>query len=204
MILEKRNRMEKVSRTMCLLLAAVEIALLASCAHKPAYSEMDTNKSSRNQNHNQNQNAEAQANASTAAADQTSPANAAGPAPAPASAPFKPPSFLDQAKGQIKDLPSYPNANRVSLQIAPIEGVNTMSIGFTSSDSMDKIAAFFERVIKDNKWTVSDKIIDPEFSEWTLKKGNDENAKVQVKKDQRTGAMNIAIVRGEKLDAAIK
>ena len=79
-----------------------------------------------------------------------------------------------------------------------------MSLGFTTTDPMDKITAFFERVIKDNKWTVIDKIIDPEFSEWTLKKGEDNSAKVQVKKDQQTGALNIVMVRGEKLDAASK
>ena len=39
---------------------------------------------------------------------------------------------------------------------------------------MDKIAAFFERVTKENKWTVINKIIDPEFSEWNLKKGPDD------------------------------
>jgi len=79
-----------------------------------------------------------------------------------------------------------------------------MSVGFTTTDAMDKITAFFERVIKENKWIVADKIIDPEFSEWTLKKGEDNDAKVQVKKDQKTGAMGIVIVRSEKLEAPSK
>jgi hypothetical protein len=85
-----------------------------------------------------------------------------------------------------------------------MEGVNTMSLAFTTTDPMDKIAAFYEKVIKDNKWTVIDKIIDPEFSEWTLKKGKDNSAKVQVKKDQQTSALNIVMVRGEKLEAPSK
>lgn len=79
-----------------------------------------------------------------------------------------------------------------------------MALGFTTTDPMNKIAAFYEKVIKDNKWTVIDKIIDPEFSEWTLKKGEDNSAKVQVKKDERTGALNIVMVRGEKLEAPSK
>lgn len=79
-----------------------------------------------------------------------------------------------------------------------------MSLGLRSNDPMDKIAAYYERVIKDNKWTVTDKIIDPEFSEWNLKKGDDNNAKVQVKKDQQSGAMNIVIVRAEKIEGASK
>ncbi len=90
------------------------------------------------------------------------------------------------------------------MQIGPMQGMNTMSLGFTTRDPMDKITAFFERVIKENKWTVADKVIDPEFSEWTLNKGEDNNAKVQVKKDQQTGALGIVIVRSEKLVAPSK
>ena len=67
---------------------------------------------------------------------------------------------------------------------------------------MDKIAEFYERIIKENKWTVVDKVRDPEFSEWTLTKGNDNSAKVQVKKDQQSAALDIIIVRGEKLPGA--
>jgi hypothetical protein len=199
--------MNKEARLLCLLmLLTAVVAGLAGCAHKPAYSEMDANKSSRNQNQNQNQNqtTEGQVAASTPAAAEPPGTGAAQPAPAPAAVPFKSPSFVDQAKGAIKDLPSYPNAYRVSAQIGPIQGVNTMSLGFTSTDPMDKITAFFGRVIKDHRWTVVDKIIDPEFSEWTLKKGEDNNAKVQVKKELKTGAMSIVMVRGEKLDVPSK
>lgn len=189
--------MNKEARLLCLSLAAALIAGLAGCAHRPAYSEMDANRASRNQN-------EGQATASTPAAAEPAASEAAQPAPAPPPAAFKSPSFLDQAKGGIKDLPAYPNANRVSAQLGPMQGLNTMSLGFTTNDPMDKITAFFERAIKDNKWTVIDKIIDPEFSEWTLKKGEDNSAKVQVKKDQKTSALNIVMVRTEKLEAPSK
>lgn len=193
--------MNKEARLLSLLLTAAVIAGLAGCAHKPAYSEMDANRTSRNQN----QNAEAQATApAPAAAEPPAATEAAQPAPAPPPVAFKSPSFLDQATGGIKDLPAYPNAYRVSAQLGPMQGVNTMALGFTSTDPMAKIAAFYEKVIKDNKWTVIDKIIDPEFSEWTLKKGEDNSAKVQVKKDERTGALNIVMVRGEKLEAPSK
>ena len=77
--------------------------------------------------------------------------------------------------------------------------MNTITLALKTTDPMDKITAFYERVIRDNKWTVIDKIIDPEFSEWSLKKGEDNSAKVQVKKDQQTSAMTIVMVRGEKL-----
>jgi hypothetical protein len=193
--------MNKEARLLCMSLAAAVIAGLAGCAHKPAYSDMDVNTASRNQNQNQNQSAEGLANASTPAATKPVAApDATQPAPTPPPAAFKSPSFVDQATGGIKDLPSYPNAYRISAQLGPMQGLNTMSLGFTTTDPMDKITAFFERVIKDNKWTVADKIIDPEFSEWTLKKGEDNNAKVQVKKDQQTGALGIVMVRSEKLE----
>ncbi len=191
--------MNKEARELGLLLAAVVIAGLTGCAHRPAYSEMDANRTSRNQN--QNQNAEGQTTASTPAAPEPPATEAAQPAPAP---PPPAPSFLDQAKGGIKDLPAYPNAYRISATVGPIQGVNTMSLGFTATDPMDKIAAFYEKVIKDNKWTVIDKIIDPEFSEWNLKKGEDNSAKVQIKRDQQTSLMTIVMVRGEKLEAPSK
>lgn len=193
--------MTKVARVLCLSLMTAVIGASAACAHKPAYSDMDTSKSSRNQNQNNNQSTDGQASAPTPAAEQP-PADAAQPEQATAAA--KRPSFFNEGKGEIRDLPSYPNAYRVSIRVGPVQGVNTMSLGLTTTDPMDKITAFYERVIRDNKWTVSDKIIDPELAEWILAKGVDNSAKVQVKKDQRTGAMAIVIVRGEKLDAANK
>lgn len=192
--------MNKEAKWISFLLAVV-IAGLAGCAHKPAYSEMDANRALRNQN--QNQSADGQATATPPAATEAPATEAAQPAPAAPPAPFKP-SFLDQSTSGIRDLPAYPNSYRVSAQLGPMQGLNTMSLGFTTTDPMDKITAFFERAIKDNKWTVVDKIIDQEFSEWTLKKGEDHNAKVQVKKDERSTAFGIVMVRSEKIGAPSK
>jgi hypothetical protein len=197
--------MNKKARLLCLSLAAAVIAGLAGCTHKPAYSEMDANRMSRNQNQNSNQSAEGQTAASTPAPAEPAATEKPQPAPAPPPAAFKSPSFLDPVKGEIKDLPAYPHAQKVSSQIGPMQGVNTMSVALTTPDPMNKIATFFERVIKDNKWTVIDKIIDPEFSEWNLKKGEGDTAKVQVKQNQSTcitcrGTWIIVMVRGEKLE----
>lgn len=186
-------------------LFVIAVAVGTGCARKPAYSDIDPKQASANQNQNQNQNqsADAPANASTPPASQPATPDAAQPATAPPG-PFKTPTFLDQANGGIKDLPSYPNSVRVSISIGPVQGVNTMSLAFTTNDSMDKIAPYFDRVIKANKWTVLNQINDPEFSEWKLKKGEEHDAKVQVKKNEQTNAMNIIIVRGEKLEASAK
>ena len=193
--------MIKEVRFLGLLIVTIMFAVwTAGCSHKPAYSEMET-KGSRNQNQNQNQNQSAESQPTELPPAPPGPppaADAAQPAPAPAGNTIKSPTFLDKSAGGIKDLPSYPGAYRVSVQVGPLQGFNTMSLGYTSGEPMAKISAFYERVIKENKWTVIDKLIDPDFSEWNLKKGEDHTAKVQVKKDPLTNAFTIVMVRAEK------
>lgn len=192
--------MNKVARLVCAWLTAAVIGVLAACAHKPAYSEMDANRTASTQNNNQSNNAPESASTPNSAEPPASPAPSSPPTPA-----FKSPTFMDQVRGEIKDLPSYPGAYRVSAQIGPMQGVNSMSLGLKTRDPMDKITAFYDRVIKDNKWTVTDKIVDPELSEWNLKKGESNSARVQVKKDEKqTSIMNIIIVRAEKMEEPAK
>lgn len=170
------------------------------CRHKPAYSDIDANRTSKTQN----QNAETQAGTTPSGAGEPVTVSPAQPVPAPPQKPsFKSPSFLNQATGEIKDLPNYPRAVRVNAQIGPMGGANMASFIFQTRDPMDKITAFYEQAIKSNRWTVIDKVIDPELSEWNLRKGED-GAKVQVKKDPQTGTMNIMLVRGEKLEEQSK
>jgi len=179
-----------------ILLAAVVIAL-GACQRKPAYSDIDPNKTKA-----QNQNAESQPAATEASPSESPASPAAQPSPA---APARPslPSFLDQARGGIKDLPAYPRSQRVNVQIAPVQGFNTAVFMFSTPDPMDKVAPFFEQAIKDNHWTVVDKVNDPEYSEWTLEKGKDNSAKVRVSKDQN-GKMSILFIRGEKIPEPAK
>jgi len=180
----------------------------SGCSHKPAYSDIDTTKSTANRNQAgtpNNSGASANAQQSSTAAtpgNQNSQASPAQPSPAQPSTVSKLPSFMDPKTGAVIDLPPYPRAQRVSVQYGPMQGVDTFSALLKTTDPMDKIAEFYERIIKENKWTVVDKVRDPEFSEWTLTKGNDNSAKVQVKKDQQSAALDIIIVRGEKLPGA--
>ena len=179
-----------------ILLAAMVLAL-GACQHKPAYSDIDPNKTKA-----QNQNTESQ----PAANDANPSVSATPPAAQPSSAaPQRPalPSFIDQARGGIKDLPNYPRSQRVNVQIAPVQGFNTAVFIFSTPDPMEKVAPFFEQAIKDNHWTVVDKVNDPEYSEWTLEKGKDNSAKVRVSKDQN-GKMTIMFVRGEKIPEPAK
>jgi hypothetical protein len=183
--------MKKQERLLWALLAAVIFA--SACKHKPAYSEIDANKNARTQNQNvENQAAAAQpAPTESPAAPQPSPAAHQRPS-------VQRPSFLD-ARGEITDLPNYPGAQRTNAQIGPVQqGVNTATFVSTTHAPMDKIAAFFDQSIKNNHWTVTDRTIDPELSEWTLEKGKDNSGRVRATKDQ-TGRVSIIIIRGERL-----
>ena len=181
------------ARLIGLFLVAITITSLSGCARKPAYSDMDP---SGGRNQNLNKNGEAQASSTTLPGSGT---GAAQPAQTPLP-PFKSPTFLDQAAGGIVDLPAYPNAQRLNIQLGPIQGVNMMSLAYGTEDPMEKISAFYEKVIKQNKWTVSNKTLDREISEWNLKKGEDNIAKVQIKKDEQGNGFVIIMVRTEKLD----
>jgi hypothetical protein len=182
-------------RSAWLLVATVVIVASAGCRHKPAYSDIDTNKSASSQNQN-SPTREVSPPAPEAAREPAPPQPPTTSSQTPASSL---PSFFDQARGQVKDLPSYPHAARLHVQIGPIGELNLASIILQTSDRMDRIAAFYDRAIKDNQWKVNDRIIDPELSEWNLEKGKDNTGKVQVKRDTQTGRLNIIIVRGEKI-----
>jgi hypothetical protein len=118
----------------------------------------------------------------------------APPQPAPPEK-FRMPAFLDQTTGQIKDIPSYPLSNRLNIQYGPIQGQDTLSMVLETGDTMEKIVAFYDKAIKSNGWTVSEKLNDPEISNWTLKKGSDNEAKIEVRKNPQTNTMYIAIAR---------
>jgi hypothetical protein len=188
--------MIKEVRLMWLFLALAAVVTSNGCGHKPGYSDIDANRTSSTQNRN----GEGKAGPTPASAAPELPTTGESqPAGSPPSAQrFKTPAFMDQATGAIKDLPNYPRSTRANIQIGPNQGLNVMTLVLQTSDSMDLIAAFYQKAIKDNHWTVVESTIDPELSEWTLKKGEQDSAKIQVKKDPGTSKKNIAIVRGEK------
>lgn len=190
--------MDNKLRQICLFLAAAAMVATVACKHKPAYSDIDANRRATSQN----QNSEGQSTATPPGTD--SPAPPAPAAPQPPAAPartssFKTPSFMDPVKGEINDLPNYPGASRANVRIGPVQEANVATLMLQTGDAMNQITAFYEKVIKNNRWTVIEKTIDPEISKWTLMKGADNSAKIEVKKDQ-AGRMTILLVRGEKLE----
>ena len=100
--------MVKEVRLLCLFLGLLVVAS-NGCRHKPAYSEIDANKTS-----TRNRNSEGTAGSVPAPATADLPSSASTPA-ADASPPgVKPASFLNQAGG-IKDLPNYPRSRRTNV-----------------------------------------------------------------------------------------
>ena len=186
--------MSRSVRLLFFLFAFTFIAVSVGCSHKPGYSDIDANRTSRNQN----QNAEAPAGSKPPAGAEAPPASASQASPAQSET-VKPPSFMT-ATGVIKDLPSYPGAVRVNVQFGPVQQATVMTLVFHTRDSMEKVQAFYTQAIKENKWTVTDKLLDPELSQWTLNKDERNNAKVELKKDLKTGSLEIALVRAEKFE----
>src|SRR5262249_58816073 len=102
------------------------------------------------------------------------------PTPPTPPVPFRSPTFLDQATNGIKDLPNYPSSDRTGGRIGPVQDANVASFVLQSRDSMEKVRTFYEQVIKNQRWTIIDKTIDPELCEWRLSRGEDDSAKIQL------------------------
>lgn len=168
----------------------------AACGKKPAYSEIKTDQDGRAAAQNNNSQPDAPSNAPPEASEQTPP-----PTPAqtpPAQQEIKPPSFLDASKGEISDLPNYPVAMKTSLQFGPIQGMNTAMIVLETRDSVEKVAAFYDRAAKGKGWKVVNRINDPEFFQLDVEKGKGHEAVVKVRKDSVSNQTVIVISRIEK------
>jgi hypothetical protein len=166
--------------------------LLAACGpKKPAYSDIQTDAEGRAINQNSNGQAAASSPELSAPQPQPSPA-AAKPAE------FKVPEFIDSNTGQIKDLPSYPHATRVSIQYGPLQGTQTAMIVLQTKDSVDKIAAFYDRAIKTNGWKIVSDQRDQDVMKIEVHKGDKHEGLVRVIKDEKTGLVNIGLSRVEK------
>ena len=189
--------MVKEVRLLCLFLGLLVVAS-NGCRHKPAYSEIDANKTS-----TRNRNSEGTAGSVPAPATADLPSSASTPAAGASPPGVKPASFLNQAGG-IKDLPNYPRSRRTNVQMGPNQGFYVFTEIFESGDSVEQIAAFYEKAIKDNQWSVLEKVVDPELAQFALEKGKENTAKLQIKKEQRTGRIYITVERSEKMAEAGK
>jgi hypothetical protein len=162
------------------LVIAAGLSAAACRPHAPAYKDVNTNQPAPQPSATSPATTNEPASAQSAPAGQASPA-----APAQPQA-FRLPSFMDAAKGCPVDLPNYPSGARMNLQYGPSQDLDTYSIALKTQDPMNKITAFYDQVVKSNGWTVTNRQVDPEYSEWVLKKKDDNEAKVTVQKDKQS------------------
>ncbi|MCI0486659.1 MAG: hypothetical protein L0229_08675 [Blastocatellia bacterium] len=174
-----------------LLLAALMVTVSVACRQKPAYSDMELGPSPGNDQSNANQAAppsNANANAPGAAAQNSNSQSARS----------KLPSFMDERTGEIKDLPSYPGSYRTNAQYGPDRGINRAFVALQTSDSVDRIAAFYNDAIKSNGWTVVNTLHEPELYKIEFKKGDNDQGSVQAQKNPLASTVDIVLSRIER------
>jgi hypothetical protein len=162
----------------CLALA-LGLSAAACGPRHPAYRDINTNQSAPAVNQ-----APDSSTLAPPANNNASPAIPAGPAAAQPAA-IKMPAFMDAAKGSPKDLPNYPGAAIVNIQYGPQQDTEIFSVAMQTGDPMDKIAAFYDKIVKSNGWDVTQRQVDPEYAEWTMKKNTSDEAKVVVQKPKQ-------------------
>ena len=100
---------------------------------------------------------------------------------------YKTPAFWNSTTGEIEDLPSFPGGARMNVQYGPLNGMDTAFIMFSRPiGPLATIAAFYDKAIKSNGWSVANKLTDPEVYKVTLKKDASNEAIIQVEKDPQT------------------
>ena len=111
---------------------------------------------------------------------------------------MKLPSFIDPAKGIITDLPPYPGARRFNMQYGPLQGVDTAMIIYMTPDPMEKVATYYEGVVKSHAWKVSSNLKEPEGIDMKLTKGGRDEAILRIKKNTEQKVTEILISRTQK------
>jgi hypothetical protein len=187
--------MNRRAASLILVFVFLMLGVASGCRRKPAYSEIDANRP----RSSENRSGEDQASTGQPGAAQPPATSVPQQPAAPPPPQFRTPSFIDDVKGDIKDLPLYPRGNRTNARIGPANETNMATFVLQTDDAMDKIVAFYDRAIKSNHWQVVGKTADPEIYEWVLVKGQDDSGRVQIKKDSQVGKMVIFVIRAEKL-----
>jgi hypothetical protein len=180
-----------------ILITLLAVIMLAACERKTSeYQDQGTQAVNRNTSP-----------PSEAAPPDVPPADSGAQLPPAAQSPeTKPPqpaaamkaSFWNPKTGEIKDLPTYPGGARMNVQYGPINGVDSAFILLTTADPVEKIAAFYDKSVKSAGWTVAERMSDSELYKVKLKKGDLNEALVQVEKDIQTGNRRILLSRLEK------
>jgi hypothetical protein len=86
----------------------------------------------------------------------------------------------------------------MNVQYGPLNGMDAGFVMLTTMDSMEKIAAFYDKAIKAQGWTVANKLADSEMYKVQLKKDANNEAIVQVEKEPQAKHLRIVLTRLQK------
>ena len=108
---------------------------------------------------------------------------------------------MDLTRGGAKDIPNYPKMSIANMFYGPgpQPGYDSMRITGMAGGTLAEIETFYDKAIKNNGWTVVNRIKNPERVEWLLKKGDKDEGAVVAQWDAQTGTMNLLIVRSERI-----
>jgi hypothetical protein len=171
-------------------------ALTLACSRKPAYSDIQVNQA----NSNQSQAAQSEPTPNPVAEEigkleQKPPAQAQAEQSPGQAARLKVPDFMDLEKGQIKDLPTYPGAVVTNVQYGPINGIDSAMMMLQARGSMTELAAFYDRAVKSNGWTIVRNTRDADNYRVQLLKADKGEAVIEIKKDTRSNFYYIMLSR---------
>ncbi len=104
--------------------------------------------------------------AAPAAAEPAAPPDVSPPPPPP---PARPPALSDD----VAELPPYPGAERTKREVETgrYEWSRTIEVEFVAKDTLEKVRAFYLRVIRENGWEVIGTREKQDEAGWKLAKG---------------------------------
>jgi hypothetical protein len=180
-----------------LLAIVIASAISISCNRKPAYSDVEPEKGRAQASGQAEQSPQTPASSEPAAAPAPPPA-----APLPqdtvAKKEFKLPAFIDDRTGEIKDLPSYPNAIRTNASVGPIQDVEAATYVLEAGDSIEMIASFYDAAIRKNGWRVAARSKEADYFKLEMTKGGTSEAIVEARRDPSTNRRSIVLSRVER------
>src|SRR5262249_40420007 len=116
-----------------------------------------------------------------------------GAAPSPEASASRTPNFLDPRTAQIRNLPLYPGARAMSVQYGPIGGITQITLQASTRAAFEDVTAFYDKVVKDNGWTIDDNSRDTNSYTWQLTRGRTEHGAIRVDREQ--DRVNISLAR---------
>lgn len=189
--------MKKLFQYSILVLVVCLNFVMSGCNRKPAYSDIKVEQPAR-ANSESAQTANKSADP-VAEVDQKAQAAESQPSAQPTEQKkFEIPASLDTTKGEIKDIPKYPGSGVTNIQYGPLGDASVVFMVLQAKGPIEKIGEYYDKEIKRNGWTVVSNTRDPILYEWTLKKGEANEATVKITKDENSGAIYIALTRTEK------